>query len=144
MKKMDELCSSGPGPKPKPEPEPPTPTPTDNTQLEDEMDNIWLQHQILLKRQDDGLSRLESDLANQEKQTDLAKEIVKFVAKTAFDALFGAGGGFIRDAIMDGLKGANMSADDQSLVKDKGITPIFDAAQKAVDDGIGDKVDDLM
>ena len=135
MGKLDELNT----PKKVEPPEPPK----DDLALEDMLDNVWLQHQVLLDTQRDALTRLEADLAIQETPTDLALEIMKLIVKTAAGALFGGVGGVLSDAIKDGLKKENMSEDDQELVG-SGIDAIFEAAKGAVETAAEEKVTDLM
>ena len=147
MGELDRLCG-GEKPKPNPTPNPPptpNPTPTNDAQLEDTLDDVWLQHQLLLRQQDAGLARLETDLlSNPDKQTAIAVEIVKFIVKTALGAMVGGVGSFLSDQIQTGLKDANMSDDDQKLVIDQGVTPIFGKANSVVQDKSGDKVDEAM
>ena len=109
MGKLDELNT----PK-KVEPPKKENPPKDDTALEDMLDNIWLQHQVLLDTQRDALTRLEADLAIQETPTDLGLEIMKFIVKTAAGALFGGVGGRLTDAIKDGLKKENMSQETRN------------------------------
>jgi peptidoglycan hydrolase-like protein with peptidoglycan-binding domain len=145
MGELDRLCG-GIKPQPKPSPNPaPVPTPANDSQLEDTLDDIWLQHQLVLRNQDAALLRLETDLlTNPDKQTDLGVESLKFIVKTALGALVGGAGSFLSDQIQTGLKQANMSDDDQKLVVDSGVNPIFDAAKSAVQDGATDKVQSAM
>jgi peptidoglycan hydrolase-like protein with peptidoglycan-binding domain len=140
MGKLDELNTPN---KPEP-PVPPTPeTPKDDQGLEDMLDNVWLQHQVLVDTQRDALARLDADLASQETPTDLGVEILKFIVKTAAGALFGGAGGFLSDAIKEGFKKENTSEDDQKLVGD-GIDKIFEAAKGAVETAAEEKVTELM
>lgn len=134
MGKLDELNT--------PKKIEPPPTPKDDTGLEDMLDNVWLQHQLLLDSQRDALSRLEADLAVQETPTDIGLEIMKFIVKTAAGALFGAGGGFIGDAIKDAMK-TEMSTEDHELLS-TGVDKIFEAAKGGVETFAEEKVSNAM
>ncbi len=124
----------------------PTPVnPKDDAQLEDTLDDVSLQHQLLFRTQDAGLTRLETDLStNPDKQSNLGVDILKLIVKTALGAMVGGAGSFLGDQITTALTKANMSADDQKLVNEKGVKSIFDAAQKAVEDGSESKVEAAM
>lgn len=136
-----------PGPQPVPPgptPVPPGPTPEPNDPaLEDMLDSIWLQHQVLLDSQRDGLTRLEADLTTQELPSELATDILKAMVTAGAGALLGGVGTFLTDAIVKALAGANMSAEDQELSK-SGLESIFDAAKEAINKEAGGKVDELM
>ena len=134
MGKLDELNT--------PKKIEPPPTPKDDTGLEDMLDNVWLQHQLLLDTQRDALSRLEADLAAQETPTDIGLEIMKFIVKTAAGALFGAGGGFIGDAIKKAMK-SEMSTEDHELLS-TGVDKIFEAAKGGVETFAEEKVTNVM
>jgi len=134
MGKLDELNT--------PKKIEPPPTPKDDTGLEDMLNNVWLQHQLLLDTQRDALSRLEADLAVQETPTDIGLEIMKFIVKTAAGALFGAGGGFIGDAIKSAMK-SEMSTEDHELLS-TGVDKIFEAAKGGVETFAEEKVTNAM
>jgi hypothetical protein len=85
---------------------------------------------MMLKHQNDGLNRLDSDLAVLENPTDIRKEILDAVIKTAVGALWGPVASSLQDLFKKTLEKERMDEEDRNRVVDSGVTPVLDKAKE--------------
>ena len=131
MRELDRLCPSA---------APPKPSPQEDRNLEDVLDNIGLQHQILLKSQNDAIVRLEADLLTPDKPSSLGSDALKAIDKAIFSGVFGLVGDFLKKQ----LKDVNMTDDDRTFVQDNGVGPIMDKLKEVATGKVDPKIDELL
>ena len=85
---------------------------------------------MMLKHQNDALNRLDSDLTTLESPSDLKKDILEAVIKTAIGALWSPAAGSLQDLFKKVLEKENMEQEDRDRVVDSGVKPILDEAEK--------------
>jgi hypothetical protein len=114
-------------------------------ELEDLMDSIWLQYQIMLKNQNDALNRLEKDLQEQEKPTNLVAELLKTAGVKALDLILFGQSDTLRAFIKEAISAAeDLTQDEKDTITGSGVDPLFDAAKTPAEDKLKSVVDDLM
>jgi peptidoglycan hydrolase-like protein with peptidoglycan-binding domain len=117
----------------------PGPTPVFDPDLEDALDNVWLQYQLMFQAQRNMLDRLEKDLVKQEGPSHAVKDFLRTAAIKTLFGLFGAGGEALGGIIVHAIK---TTKDEREAIEKSAVEPIVKGLEETAEGAVAGKIEE--